>query len=158
MSSISPISNLFAGLCSDDFTERYSLSCELDINDKMSSIASMLKKELYNDTHKLFIPESELKTMALSEFANHPVEDDEEYPVFVDTQEPLKFCPEITPELWAEICQRQEEATGVSAETAGINFDYGVTSTYCVPIHGPAVVLKFETVVELLLLLFLSNN
>lgn len=163
MSSISPVSNLFAGLCSDEFSEQFSeqltLSNEMEINEKMIDIVAMLKKELYNDTHKVSLPETELKTMALSEFATYPViDEDEEYPVFVDTQEPLKFCPQISDELWAEICRRQEEATGVSAEIAGINFDYGVTSTYCVPIHGPAVVLKFENVVELLLLLFLNNN
>lgn len=159
MSSISPVSNLFAGLCSNECTERFTLSNEMEISEKMIDVVAMLKKELYNDTHKVSLPENELKTMALSEFAAYPViNEDEEYPVFVDTQKPLKFCPQISNELWTEICRRQEEATGVSAEIAGINFDYGVTSTYCVPIHGPAVVLKFENVVELLLLLFLDNN
>lgn len=159
MSSISPISNLFAGLCADGCTEQFTLSNEMEINEKIIDVVAMLKKELYDDTHKVSLPKNERKTTALSEFATYPViDEDEEYPVFVDTKQPLKFCPQISNELWTEICRRQEEATGVSAEIAGINFDYGVTSTYCVPVHGPAVVLKFENVVELLLLLFLNNN
>lgn len=159
MFSISPISNLFAGLSSEDFAERYTHYNEMENNETMTGVVAILKKELHNDAHKVFLPENELKTIALSEFATYSViEEDEEYPVFVETQKPLKFYPEISTELWDEICQRQEEATGVSAEISGINFDYGATSTYCVPIHGPAVVLKFETVVELLLLLFLNNN
>lgn len=159
MSSTSPISNLFAGLCAEDCAEQFTLPTDIDINEKMAAIVALLKKELLNDTHQVNVPAIERKTVAMSEFASYPkVEEDQEYPVFIDTQEPLEFCPVITAELWDEIYQRQEEATGMCPEITGINFDYGVTSTYCVPVHGPAVVLKFETVVELLLLLFLDSN
>ncbi|KAG5372882.1 hypothetical protein CJU90_0538 [Yarrowia sp. C11] len=159
MSSISPISNLFANLCADELAEQFTFPDDLDINEKMAGIVALLKQELLNDTQEVNVPATDRKTVAMSEFSSDPKEDqDQEYPVFNDTQEPLEFCPVITAELWDEIYRRQEEATSMSPEITGINFDYGVTSTYCVPVHGPAVVLKFETVVELLLLLFLDSN
>lgn len=132
-------------MCSDEFDD---FNQDWELNDRLATILVTLKQELQGD--QAFDEDYEDDDQTINA--------DEEYPVYCDSQEPLEFCPEITAELWNEICQRQEEATGVSVEVSGINFDYGLTSTYCVPIHGPDIVLKYDNVVELLLLLFLNNS
>lgn len=166
LSTLYPVSNLFHNMMEQESRdiEQYLLTPSI-VNDRMMTIIGLLKAELGDNSNNESYSNFDRLFTLINELAGGSEDD---APITLDPVNgeitsdyfpyPLVYYEEITDELWEEICRKQDEATGVCPKLTGINFDYGATSHFVVPIHGPAVVMKFDKAMEYLLRHFLISH